>query len=113
MELSARRDRRRLPKVKVAGVDLAQLRRRLEEAGSDMLLSPSRAAEYCRRAQAVPSVTRQLVALWAQRHGERGTAYVYDGELYTRGTNRMLVSLGWLVAFLERTGRGLEAPAHG
>lgn len=111
MELKPRRDRRREPKAKVSGVDLVKLRRRLEEAGGDVLLSPSKAAEYCRAAQAVPSVTRQLVALWAQRHGDNGTAYVL--EYWRWGSERMRVSLAWLVLFLERTDRGLEAPANG
>lgn len=96
--------RRGRPREKVAGVRLEALRAHIAEG--DMFVTTGKAAALVRRCQDHPTVTRQVVMLWAQRHGERGTAYVYDGDLYTWGTNRMTVSLAWLAGFLERTGRG-------
>lgn len=96
-------------RVKVGGVRLASLRAYV--AAGDMLLSPGAAARIVRACQspgAAPAVTRQVVALWAQRYGVRGVAYVYEPIWRAE---RMQVSLVWLADFLERSGRCLEAPA--
>ena len=108
MELSARVPRAR---AKITGVRLDKLRAFI--AAGDLLVSPESAARILRACQDQPNVTRQIVALWAQRHGTKGSSYLYEPARFRPHGEVLKVSLAWLAAFLERTGRGLEAPANG
>lgn len=108
MELSAKVPRAR---VKITGVRLDRLRSFI--AAGDMLVSPESAARILRACQDQPTVTRQIVALWAQRHGTRGDAYLYEPARFRPHGELLKVSLAWLADFLARSGRGLEGPANG
>lgn len=95
----------------VSGVRLAQLRQLLEDG--DQWVTTRTAAEIVRAAQAEPTVSRQLVSLWAQRHGVKGRDWSQEAFPWATRQGEIHVSLAWLVSFLERTGRGVEGGLEG
>lgn len=91
------------PRARVAGIRLELLRREL--ADGDKMLTTRKAAAIVRAAQLEPTVTRQLIELWARRHGTKGESYVQEETSWRQYGGPVLVSLSWLTSFLERTGR--------
>lgn len=91
------------PRTRVAGVRLELLRAHLVDG--DVMLTTTKAAELCARAQDRPTITRQLVELWAKRYGTRGEAWTQTETSWRQYDGPLLVSLAWLASFLERTGR--------
>lgn len=91
-------------RARVAGVDLAKLSGLVRAEGGDWR-SPASAASMIGLCQSVPTVSRQIVALWAQRHGINGEAYMWV-RTWAREKAHLEVSMPWLIRFLNRTRRG-------